>query len=254
MYFKSTLSLVLALAATTAVSLSSLQGRAEARIARRVSGANKLRSEGGEEVNSTDWAGAVINASPGTFTSIAASFTLPTPYVPEGADPSGNYSAVIVVGIDGNTCPTATLQAGVVVSLEDGQPSYTALAQFSSPLNSATFPDISLSAGDLIAVGVTAVNATSGMAVIINQSTGESGYVSLTSPDTPLCMMDGEWIVRFGDEPLPNFGTVVFTYPVAETPSGPVDASHANITDIVQGDTFLAYASISPSSVSVTFA
>ncbi|EKM56329.1 uncharacterized protein PHACADRAFT_140962 [Phanerochaete carnosa HHB-10118-sp] len=251
MYFKFLLPLVLALAATTAVSLPSPQGRNEARIARRVGGAPRSLLKMGDEQNSTVFAGAVINEPPGTFMSVSASFKVPAPYVPEGADPSGNYSAAIVIGIDGDTCLNAFLQAGVEISIDDGQQSITALAEF-VPAGPVAFSGICVTAGDVLTVNVTATNATSGTVVIINQSTGESGYMILTS-DVPLCQQDAGWLVADLGVSLPDFGTVIFTDTLAETLSGPVDASHANISDIVQNSTFITSVSSLPPNVSVTF-
>jgi hypothetical protein len=49
----------------------------------------------------------------GTFKSVTGTFTVPTPTVRKGASPAPAYTATAWVGIDGDTCGSAILQAGV---------------------------------------------------------------------------------------------------------------------------------------------
>ena len=47
----------------------------------------------------------------GTYKSVTATFTVPTPKEPSGA--SGSHAASAWVGIDGDSCDNAILQTGV---------------------------------------------------------------------------------------------------------------------------------------------
>lgn len=59
----------------------------------------------------------------GTFQSVTATFVLPTPADPPGTS-GGAYAAAAWVGIDGDTCPTAILQTGVDMIIQNGEVSY----------------------------------------------------------------------------------------------------------------------------------
>jgi len=56
----------------------------------------------------------------GTFTSVTGTFTVPTPSGPDGG-------ASVWVGIDGDTCGSAILQAGIYVNIQGGKPSYNGM-------------------------------------------------------------------------------------------------------------------------------
>ena len=58
----------------------------------------------------------------GTYKSVTATFTVPTPKEPSGG--SGSHSASAWVGIDGDTCPTAILQTGVDFHVDGDKVSY----------------------------------------------------------------------------------------------------------------------------------
>lgn len=63
-----------------------------------------------QEQYSSNWAGAVLVNS--GYTGVSAQFTVPTPQMPSGGNPSTQYCASAWVGIDGDTCQSAILQTG----------------------------------------------------------------------------------------------------------------------------------------------
>ena len=58
----------------------------------------------------------------GTYKSVTATFTVPTPKEPSGQ--SGEHSASAWVGIDGDSCENAILQTGVDFTVSGGSVSY----------------------------------------------------------------------------------------------------------------------------------
>ena len=58
---------------------------------------------------------------------MTATFTVPDPKFPSGAD-SGMYAASAWVGIDGDTCGNAILQTGIDFTIDNGQVSYDGMA------------------------------------------------------------------------------------------------------------------------------
>lgn len=187
------------------------------------------------------------------------------------------HSAAAWVGIDGNTCENAILQTGVDFTIEDGEVSYQCtstrafLPQSSThsplvlfvawyewyPEPSYDFTDISFDAGDSVTLTVTASSTTSGTVVITNNSKNQSVNQTVSSSDA-LCGQDAEWIVEDFEEgnslvPFVNFGTVTFTNAAAGTSSGSVGPSGATIMDIEQNGKVLTSASVSGSSVTVSY-
>jgi hypothetical protein len=71
----------------------------------------------------SNWAGAVLVGT--GFTSVTGTFVVPTP-VTEG-------SGAAWVGIDGDTAPSAILQAGIEWTLADGVITYNAWYEVSQP-------------------------------------------------------------------------------------------------------------------------
>lgn len=169
----------------------------------------------------------------GSFKSVTGTFIVPTPQAASG-ETEGSASAW--VGIDGNACETAILQTGVDFTIVDGQVSYdgpstptsssfTHFAYGADPLLRTAwyewYPDyaydyagITISAGDNITTTVSTTSTTDGTAEIINNTTGETVSMPLTSTYA-LCRQNAEWIVEDYEEgnslvPLANFGTVTF--------------------------------------------
>jgi hypothetical protein len=118
------------------------------------------------------------------------------------------------------------------------------------------FAGISSSAGDTVIVTVLVYTATTGIAIITNESTGAEVYADIDSA-AALCQRDAEWIVEGfesdgGLVPFANFGTVTFSGAQAGTPSGAVGPEAANVFEIEQGK-LLTTTSVSGSSVTVSY-
>ncbi|KAF8557512.1 hypothetical protein OG21DRAFT_1601614 [Imleria badia] len=156
---------------------------------------------------------------------VIGTFTVPTSSGPTGA------SAAAWVGIDGVTCDTVILQTGVAFTVKNSQPKYNAWYEwYTAP--SYDFSGITISAGDVIKLTVTASSETSGTAEIENLFNGQTASKSLTS-STPLCRQNAEWVVEDyavnnSAVPFADFGTVTFTNAEATgtgtyTPSGAGD-------------------------------
>lgn len=122
------------------------------------------------------------------------------------------------------------------------------------------FEDIIINAGDQILLIVSAPYATTGTALIVNLSTGQSVSQSLTS-SYHLCQTSAEWIVEDAEQeqgdllPFADFGTVIFSSAQALTASGVVGPSNAeNILDIRQNNQILTSTYLTSNSVTVMYA
>ncbi len=94
--------------------------------------------------------------------------------------------------------------------------------------------------------------------MIKNQSNGQSVTHSFKSESAALQELNAEWIVEDFEEngglvPFANFGTVTFTGASATTNSGTVGPSGADIIDIRQNNKVLTSASVSGSSVTISY-
>ncbi|KAG6845249.1 hypothetical protein H0H87_011984 [Tephrocybe sp. NHM501043] len=254
------------LLATGSLAIPASSERMAARLERRRAGAarqsqpnNRLASNNALEVAasnvshveySSNWAGAVWDTYPsGTFKSVTGTFTVPTP--------SGSGAASAWVGIDGDTCGTAILQTGVDFTISNGVVSYDAWYEW-YPDYAYDFSGISIKAGDVITVTVTAATTKSGTAVITNKTTGKTVSKSLTST-AALCEQNAEWIVEDFESggslvPFANFGTVSFTSASATTSSGTtVGPSGSTLIDIEQNGEVLTSVSTSSSGVTISY-
>jgi len=166
---------------------------------------------------SNNWSGAVWESYPkGTFQSVTGTFKVPTP---SGSD---GYSSVWV-GIDGDTCGTAILQTGIYVDIQGGIPSYNAWYEW-YPADAVNLNDITISAGDVIQLTITATTNKNGIVKIENHTKGQAVEQNLSS-NSPLCQQNAEWIVEDfmnngADVPFCDFGTVQFVNASATTTSG----------------------------------
>ncbi|KAG6370721.1 peptidase A4 family-domain-containing protein [Boletus reticuloceps] len=200
-----------------------------------------------DEQYSDNWAGAVWAEGDNTFTFVTGTFVVPTP--------SGNNgdSASAWVGIDGVTCTSAILRTGVDFTVSANGPTYVFY-----PDIAGYFPDITITAGDVVKLNVTASSPYSGTVTIDNLTRNEKVSQDLFS-FSRLCGQDAEWIVEdnrdeedFSLVPFANFGTVTFTDAIATgtdtyTPSG------ATIVDIQQNGKVLTSTSIAGSSVTIKY-
>jgi hypothetical protein len=114
---------------------------------------------------------------------------------------------------------------------------------------------ISLAAGNVVTVTVTATSKTGGTAVIKNTSTGQTVTHSFSNEAKlgSLCETNAEWIVEDFDSggtqvSFANFGTVTFTGASAVQSGTKVGVTGASIIDIKQGTTVLTDCSLSGSS------
>ncbi|KAJ5383025.1 Concanavalin A-like lectin/glucanases superfamily [Penicillium concentricum] len=208
------------------------------------------------EEYSTNWAGAVLIGT--GYTSVTGQFTVPTPKLPTGASSTEQYCASAWVGIDGDTCSTAILQTGVDFCIQGSQVTYDAWYEW-YPDYAYDFTGISISAGDVIEVTVTAKSKTAGTAVVKNVTTGKSVTHTFTGGvDGDLCEYNAEWIVEDFESngelvPFVNFGTVTFSNAKATTGGKSVGPSGSTLMDIKQSNAVLTKSSITSNSVSVSY-
>ncbi|KUJ06940.1 uncharacterized protein LY89DRAFT_712271 [Mollisia scopiformis] len=191
---------------------------------------------------SENWSGLAYTSPPSgeTFNAVSGKFTVPTPSIPSGVDSTdGEYSASAWVGIDGNTYSTAILQTGVDFTVStSGEVSYDAWYEW-YPDYAYDF-DLTISAGDVIAMYVNATTTTSGSATIENLTTGKTVTKSLTSTSA-LGGENAEWIVEDFEEgdsliAFADFGNVTFTECVASTSSSSEGVTDAQVMDIENSD------------------
>ncbi|KAL1864765.1 hypothetical protein Plec18167_009653 [Paecilomyces lecythidis] len=207
-----------------------------------------------------NWAGVIHTTPPatGTYTAASATFTVPEP---TATDDSGDkQGASAWVGIDGGTYRNAILQAGVDFYIEDGTASYDAWYEW-YPAYSNDF-DLSVTAGDVIVVKVVSSSPSQGVAILENESSGQSATQTL-SADPSTATLGGqnvEWMVEdyqsgASDLPLVNFNKVKFSGAQAETSDGQkIGVDNATIYEIRQnGDVLTNVDIISDSEFDVTY-
>lgn len=191
---------------------------------------------------SSNWSGAVLETpSSGYFKSATGRFTVPSPkHVGSG----GTESSSAWVGIDGDTCASGLLQAGVDFTVtSSGAVSYDSWYEW-YPDYAYDFSNFAVKAGNVIQVDITATSTTKGTVKLTNVSTGKSVSQTLSAPSgSVLCRQNAEWIVEDFEEngslvALSNFGTVVFTNAGTTLSTGGSEGlSGATIIDLKQGST-----------------
>lgn len=196
-------------------------------------------SDGANIEYSSNWAGAARKSPPssGSYSAVSATFNVPEPTaVSEG---SGQHGASAWVGIDGDTYQKAILQTGVDFTVQNGQKSYHAWYEW--------YPDyahdfsLGVTAGDTVVAKVQSLSPSQGVAIIENQSNGQSATKTLSVPQ-PSATLEGknaEWIVEDfsagGTQVnLVDFGTVTFTGCAAEAGGSTYGVSNATIMEISQ--------------------
>ncbi|KAF8120544.1 peptidase A4 family-domain-containing protein [Boletus edulis] len=202
------------------------------------------------------WAGAQLQQSNGTFSSITGTFTVPGISGPTGA------GAAAWVGIDGGAC-NMIFQAGVMFSITSTGSQLNQAVYEWYPDPARVFPDnFTIAAGDVINVTVSASNATSGLVTVQNLSNPQSATQPVQS-SYALCGQSAEWIVedyQFDSSstspvpPLVNFGTLVFRHAQAGGPGNQTfGLQGATIVGIEQNGQYLTNASVDASSVTVKY-
>lgn len=205
---------------------------------------------------SSNWAGAVLIGT--GYNTVTAEFTVPRPQYPTGSASNVQYCASAWVGIDGDTCTTAILQAGIDFCLLGSTVTYSAWYEW-YPDYAHDFGGINVSAGDVIRVTVDATSVTAGTATVENVSTGRSVTHTFTGGvDGSLCEYNAEWIVEDFQMngslvPLANFGTVTFTGAEARTGGAIVGPADATLIDIYQNGRVLTSSSVNSNSVTVQY-
>ncbi|KAF7982654.1 hypothetical protein HWV62_27103 [Athelia sp. TMB] len=200
------------------------------------------------------WAGAAwSDQPPGTFTSVTGTFTVPTPT-------GSNGSSTAWVGIDGYSCQTALLQTGIDFTISGGQVSYSTWLEWvpAAQVSYDSASDISFFGGDSVTLTVTATSATTGIATIENNTSGQKVTQEISS-SSPLCQQDAEWIVEdYSVNGAPvifdDFGTVTFTAASASMSNGTsIGPSGAGLVDIQQNGQNLTLSSTSYSGVTIQY-
>ena len=171
-----------------------------------------------------NWAGAALMGS--NLTAVTGLVKIPTAATPPGGRPGVQYATTTWVGIDGVSCSTdALLQAGVDTFVQNGRIRYEAWYEW-YPQPSIPFPNFAVKEGDVINITVVAWTATSGIAILENQTTGKN--VSHTfNRGTRLCFSSAEWVVEDFSQgsqlvDFANFTSVTFTNVSATTGAGTV--------------------------------
>ncbi|EIW87318.1 concanavalin A-like lectin glucanase [Coniophora puteana RWD-64-598 SS2] len=197
------------------------------------------------DVQSSNWAGAVIQAAPGTYQAVTGTFTVPSS--------SGSGSAAIWVGIDGagSDCGVI-LQTGIVANSDNTY--YSWYEWFPDP--SYNFNNINFAAGDVVKLTATAHSTTTGTVTIENQTNGQSVTQDVSSTHA-LCQEYAEWIVEdyevgSGQAQFDDFGTVTFSSAQAQTGSGYAGPDGATIWDIWQNNVQLTQSSVQNGNVVVS--
>ncbi|KAJ8483265.1 hypothetical protein ONZ51_g4824 [Trametes cubensis] len=250
MFFSALLFYVLAATATLAIPTAGEQGaQSQAGQATPVAAAAALSatSNAAQDETTTNWAGVALTFAEGAIVeSVTGTFTVPTPNTPPGGDDHDLYTSAAWLGIDGYTCATALLRTGVEFIRVNGIVTATAWYEWYPSLARTYYEDITVVPGDVISATVTARTPKSGVASIINTSTGEQASVSLGGAEyASLCRASGEWIVGDSSQPngteaplpLPDFGNVTFSGAFASVynPTNPV----SNVLNIVHNGTTL---------------
>jgi hypothetical protein len=219
----------------------------------------KEGTQGAKVQYSKNWAGVVREKPPpsATYTAVSATFTVPEP---TATDDSGEMQAVSAwVGIDGDTYTKAILQTGIDAYIQNGKQTFDAWYEW-YPLSAENF-DLELSAGDVVVAKVESYSSSKGVAIVENQSSGQSVTKTLTAPSTSATLggQNAEWIVEdfnVGNSmvPLVNFGKVDFTGAQALAGGVKYGVEDEAILDIQQnGDVKAHVEVISDTEFSVTY-
>lgn len=211
---------------------------------------------------SSNWCGAVQVSPPaGTYTAIAGSWNLPAVSAPTTGN--GEWYNSEWVGIDGDTCGSAILQAGTVsyVEVTAAGTSTGAYAWYEwYPQAEIEIPAFDVAEGDTVTVTITSTSDSTGEVVLENGSTSTTITVSAPDAAATLCGENAEWILEDfssggGEVEFADFAEVDFTGCTASTSSGDTsDISGATIMDIKQSGTVLASAvEVSSSELKITY-
>ncbi|KAL5358627.1 peptidase A4 family-domain-containing protein [Aspergillus floccosus] len=206
-------------------SLGGAGGDSEARVASNIAYSN-------------NWAGVVREQPPpnGIYTAVSATFTVPKPTSVSGDQEAGSAW----VGIDGDTYSKAILQAGVDFYARDGQTHNQPWYEW-YPEAARNFENIDVATGDVIAVKVHALSPSQGIAIIENQSNGQSATQTLNAPQpsATLAGQNADWIVEDFTSgpsmvPLADFSSVTFSGAGADGGNAHFGVRDATIIELKQ--------------------
>ncbi|KAF4180672.1 hypothetical protein CNMCM8927_003904 [Aspergillus lentulus] len=239
-----------ALSAPSSRSLERIRARALARQSHPMdgTGASPAEADPNAEHRTTDskvsysknWSGAVLEQPPpsATYTAVAATITVPEATAVAGV--TGTQASSAWVGIDGDTYANAILQAGVDFYVDsNGAHSYDAWYEW-YPDNAHGF-DLVVNRGDVVVVKVESTSPSEGVAIIENQSSGQTVSTTLKapSPTATLAGQNADWIVedfQSGETmvPLADFGRVEFTGCKAKAGGKSYGLTNATVIDMEQ--------------------
>lgn len=202
---------------------------------------NSLRTSISEnsEATSGNWAGAILEGS--GLTSVVGTFTVPNISIPQGGSDDITYGASVWVGIDGDSCESGLLQAGVNFDITGDDASFTAWYEW-FPDVEIYYDDITISAGDTIQVTVVATSTSSGTTTLENLSTGVKRSHTFMNDQNTLCFSTAEWIVEDythtvngvkSQMPFVDYGSVKFTNAYAYTDNDTFGISNAKIDNMI---------------------
>ncbi|EAW11000.1 A4/G1 family peptidase [Aspergillus clavatus NRRL 1] len=188
---------------------------------------------------SKNWAGAVREKPPpgASYTAVTATFTVPEATAVAGV--AGMQAGSAWVGIDGDTYPTAILQAGVDFYVEDGKHTYDAWYEW--------FPDVAydfrlpIARGDVLVVKVESRSPAEGVAIIENRTSRQTVTKTLRAPapTATLAGQNADWIVedfQYGDGmvQLVDFDSLAFSGAVARAGGKSYGVRDATIVEMEQ--------------------
>ncbi|KAJ7767741.1 peptidase G1 [Mycena metata] len=204
------------------------------------------------------WGGAGMESPANTYHSVTGTLVVPHLQPAAGGASTGFYGGSAWVGLDGMTCQTSLVAAGIdFIYFNESITANTWTEVFPNP---GADLSMAVNAGDTIKLTVTATSTTTATAVVENLSNGQSSIVSLTSPSV-LCLANAEWIVEDFQEstfliPFADFGSITFTDASATTQSGSTvgpSGAGSHLINMVQTGRQFTSASSDASSVTVNY-
>jgi hypothetical protein len=207
-------------------------------------------------ITSTIWSGAGMESASGTYKSVTGTLVVPNLQPAAGGAASGYYGGSAWVGLDGLTCASGLMAAGIDFQYLQG--AVTAKVWTEAYPNPGVNSALAANPGDTIRLTITATSSTAGTAVVDNLSSGQSTTVVLSSP-SPLCLANAEWVVEDFQEgtfliPFADFGTITFNDASATTSSGStVGPSGGHLINMVQSNEQFTSASSTSNSVTVNY-
>ncbi|GJE96809.1 peptidase G1 domain-containing protein [Phanerochaete sordida] len=205
---------------------------------------------------SANWAGAALRGHAGTIKEVTATIKIPTIHRPVD-QPDGEYNASIWLGVDGDTCSSASARIGLDVTVNAS--GVIGQGWYSSNPGRRSYLTGPFNAGDSVKLRVTVNNATSGsLSMLLSDETNGKGASIGLSSSVPLCAQDALWVVEDPErngalEPLADFTSVLFdTATVTLTTGEKIGPQGARAIEMYQGRA-ITYVDVQPSSVRITY-